>query len=302
MFLQSMKNYSAHFLLAVALVLGLTGCGTNGEGDNSAQSEQVEQQLSETPSVDEENNSDEEPVDDEDAKNEKTTEQSSGTPSDDDKQVEKGDVDATVVNVVDGDTIDILVEGKEERVRLLLVDTPETVHPEKPVQPFGHEASTYAEEALNGEDVRVEYDGPERDHYGRLLAYIWVDGMNFNQLLIEEGLARYAYVYDPPYTHAASMKDAEKEAQQQSKGIWSIEGYVTEEGFVSEEQSAEAPSSESDDYSGELPYDPNGPDRDCGDFSSQDEAQAFYEAAGGPASDPHGLDGNDNDGIVCESL
>ena len=51
-----------------------------------------------------------------------------------------------------------------------------------------------------------------------------------------------------------------------------------------------------------LKYDPNGPDRNCSDFSSQEEAQKFYEAAGGPAVDPHGLDGNDNDGIVCESL
>lgn len=205
---------------------------------------------------------------------------------------------AKVTNVVDGDTIDIQLEGKEERVRLLLVDTPETVHPSKPVQPFGAEASNYAKEILLGEEVRVEYDGPKRDHYDRLLAYIWIDGENFNQQLLEKGLARYAYVYDPPYTHAEAMSKAESRAKQQDKGIWSIDGYVTEEGFSVQEKKETNSSS----YSGNLPFNPDGPDRDCGDFSSQDEAQAFYESAGAPSVDPHRLDGNDNDGVVCESL
>lgn len=218
------------------------------------------------------------------------------------KEKQPGDVDATVTNVVDGDTIDIKINGREERVRLLLVDTPETVHPDKPVQPFGPEASDYAKEMLSGKEVRFEYDGPKRDHYDRLLGYVWVNGENFNQQLLEKGLARYAYEYDPPYVHAASMKNAETRAKQQEKGIWSIDGYVTDEGFREDESSSVEETKASSTYEGSLPYDPQGPDRDCGDFSSQEAAQAFYEAAGGPAQDPHRLDGHDQDGLVCESL
>ncbi|CDQ20957.1 thermonuclease family protein [Halobacillus karajensis] len=209
-------------------------------------------------------------------------------------------VKAMVTNVVDGDTIDIQINGKEERVRLLLVDTPETVHPNKPVQPFGPEASHFVKQKLDNKEVRIEYDGPKRDKYDRLLAYVWVDGENFNQQLLEKGLARYAYVYNPPYTHADSMQEAESRAQQQEKGVWSIDGYVTEDGFLEEAPINEEPASTDD--KGNLPYDPYGSDRDCSDFSSQEEAQAFYEAAGGPKEDPHRLDGNDNDGIVCENL
>ncbi|WP_394218645.1 thermonuclease family protein [Halobacillus trueperi] len=218
------------------------------------------------------------------------------------EEKQPGDIDATVTNVVDGDTIDIQINGKEERVRLLLVDTPETVHPDKPVQPFGPEASDYAKEKLSGKDVRFEYDGPKRDHYDRLLGYVWVNGENFNQQLLEKGFARYAYEYDPPYVHSASMKNAETRAKQEEKGIWSIDGYVTGEGFREGESSSVEETPASSTYVGSLPYDPQGPDRDCGDFSSQEEAQAFYEAAGGPAQDPHRLDGHDQDGLVCESL
>ncbi|GEN52830.1 thermonuclease family protein [Halobacillus faecis] len=219
-----------------------------------------------------------------------------------DEENQPGDVDATVMNVVDGDTIDIKINGREERVRLLLVDTPETVHPDKPVQPFGPEASDFAKEKLTGKEVRFEYDGPKRDHYDRLLGYVWVNGKNFNQQLLEKGLARYAYEYDPPYVHSAALKNAEKHAQQQAKGIWSIEGYVTDEGFREDESSRVEEMPASSPYEGNLPFDPQGPDRDCSDFSSQESAQAFYEAAGGPAHDPHRLDGHDQDGLVCESL
>mgnify|MGYP001333899735 CR=1 FL=1 len=78
-------------------------------------------------------------------------------------------VSATVTNVVDGDTVDVNLNGKKERLRLLLVDTPETVHPNQPVQPFGPEASQFAKETLSGQEVQLEFDGPERDNYDRFL-------------------------------------------------------------------------------------------------------------------------------------
>ncbi|UOQ43708.1 thermonuclease family protein [Halobacillus salinarum] len=223
---------------------------------------------------------------------------------------EEEKVTATVTKVVDGDTIDISLNGKEETVRMLLVDTPETVHPNKPVQKFGPEASAFAKETLSGKDIQLEYDGPKRDKYGRLLGYVWVDGHMFNQMLLEKGLARYAYVYDPPYTHAKEYIKAQNRAKKEKKGIWSVQGYVQDSGFQDKEAPAKEQSSENtkDTEEGKkssspsVRYNPNGPDRDCSDFSSQEEAQAFYEAAGGPKSDPHRLDGRDHDGVVCEGL
>ncbi|WP_246202668.1 thermonuclease family protein [Virgibacillus doumboii] len=225
-----------------------------------------------------------------------------------------GDATATVTRVVDGDTIEIRLNGKTEDVRLLLVDTPETVHPSEPVQPFGPEASQFAKSQLTGKKVQIEYDGPKRDHYGRLLAYLWVDGQNFNKMLLEKGLARYAYVYDPPYTHSNAFMKAQNRAKNAERGIWSRNNYVTSDGFNYQEsqQSDNTETASSNDSSPKstssnsssngLKYDPNGPDRDCGDFDTQQEAQDFYEAAGGPDADPHRLDGSDNDGEVCESL
>ncbi|MGN8644497.1 thermonuclease family protein [Gracilibacillus sp. HCP3S3_G5_1] len=138
---------------------------------------------------------------------------------------------ATVSRVVDGDTLNIELNGQKETVRLLLVDTPETKHPTLPVQPFGPEATEFAIEKLAGKDIQIEFDGPKRDNYDRMLGYIWVDGENFNQLLLEEGLARYAYVYDPPYIHQDEMQQAEQQARDSGIGIWSIDGYVNENGF-----------------------------------------------------------------------
>lgn len=275
-----LRRFSFLFTL---LFFILVGCTTEEEVNEEIESKEQTEKQQETDK--------EAPVkeNDQDPPQEET--------STDEEGDQPGDVSATVTNVVDGDTIDIQLAGKEERVRLLLVDTPETVHPSKPVQPFGPEASKYAKDILAGEEVRVEYDGPKRDHYDRLLAYIWIDGENFNQQLLEKGFARYAYVYDPPYTHAVTMSEAESRAKQQEKGIWNIDGYVTEEGFSAQEKE-ESDSS----YSGDLPFNPDGSDRDCSDFTTQEEAQAFYEAAGGPDIDPHRLDGNDDDGLVCESL
>lgn len=204
---------------------------------------------------------------------------------------------AVVTRVVDGDTLHIERNGREETVRLLLVDTPETVHPNKPVQPFGKEASQFARETLSGKEVQLEFDGPERDKYGRLLAYVWVGDTSFNERLLERGLARYAYVYDPPYTHSGALKEAEQEASDKEKGIWSLPGYVTEDGFAEGFEAEETKSSPAkrENLAGQD-------DKDCSDFHTQEEAQTFYEDAGGPEEDPHRLDGSDQDGRVCESL
>ncbi|SFQ33818.1 micrococcal nuclease [Salibacterium halotolerans] len=87
-------------------------------------------------------------------------------------------IKADIVDVVDGDTVTVdMDKGGEETLRLLLIDTPETVHPDEPVQPYGPKASKYAKELLpEGKDVTVEIDTTIRDDYDRFLAYLWVDG------------------------------------------------------------------------------------------------------------------------------
>jgi micrococcal nuclease len=206
-------------------------------------------------------------------------------------------ISAKVTKVVDGDTIEVTFDGRSEKVRLLLVDTPETVHPNKPVQPFGPEASKFAKETLSDQLVGIEIDVSERDKYGRLLAYVWIGDQIFNEMLLERGLARVAYVIPPNVKYVDRFREVQSKSQQEGIGIWSLENYAQEDGFNYEEDTTE----EQDSNTSNNKYDPNDPDRDCGDFSSQAEAQAFYEAAGGPDKDPHRLD-RDKDGTACDSL
>lgn len=140
---------------------------------------------------------------------------------------------AVVVRVVDGDTfVARMANGKEERVRMILVDTPETKHPRLGVQPFGPEASSFTKSQLTGKTVTLEFDVQERDKYGRLLAYVWLNHQNYNKLLIEKGLARVA-VFPPNTKYVDEFRAAQAVAQREKKGIWSIENYVTDHGYNS---------------------------------------------------------------------
>ncbi len=138
-----------------------------------------------------------------------------------------------ISRVIDGDTVIVrMPDGSEERVRLLLIDTPESVHPTEPVQKFGPEASAFAKETLKtGDKVTLEKGNPERDRYDRLLGYIWVGDTNFNQLMIEKAYARVAYVYEPNTKYIEEFREAEQKAKDKKLNIWSIPGYVTEKGF-----------------------------------------------------------------------
>lgn len=141
--------------------------------------------------------------------------------------------EAEVIRVIDGDTIIVKTdEGVEERVRLLLIDTPESVHPTEPEQLFGKESSDYAKEIIKeGDVVTLEVGNPERDHYDRLLAYVWIDDVNLNQLMIENGYARVGYIYEPNTKYLKEFEKAEINAKNKKEKIWSIDGYVTEDGF-----------------------------------------------------------------------
>ncbi|WP_059170559.1 thermonuclease family protein [Bacillus sp. FJAT-27445] len=140
---------------------------------------------------------------------------------------------AKVIKNIDGDTVVISLKGKEETVRLLCVDTPETQHPRLGVQPFGPEASDFAKTVLHkGKEIEVEPGiNWGRDKYGRLLAYLYVDGKMFNELLLEKGLARVAYVYPPNTKYVDRFYKIQDKAKKKGVGIWSIENYATEEGY-----------------------------------------------------------------------
>ncbi|MGF6948858.1 micrococcal nuclease [Neobacillus sp. B4I6] len=143
---------------------------------------------------------------------------------------------ATIVKNVDGDTINVNLNGKIEKVRMLCVDTPETHHPRLGVQPFGPEASEYTKEILSvGTKVEIEPGiGDGRDKYGRLLAYIYVNGKMFNEMLLEKGLARVAYIYAPNTQYVDEFYAIQKKAQEKGVGIWSIENYAQEDGYNTE--------------------------------------------------------------------
>ncbi|WP_461200338.1 thermonuclease family protein [Anoxybacillus sp. TBDG-1] len=137
----------------------------------------------------------------------------------------------TVQYVVDGDTIKIKKDGEIVTVRLLNIDTPETYR-EK--QAYGEEAKQFAKDVLLHKKVTVELSAKEQpyDRYGRLLAYIWLeDGTLYQEKIVQEGLARVAYVFEPDTKYAKRLYKAQEQAKKAKKRIWSVDGYVTEKGF-----------------------------------------------------------------------
>ncbi|MBM4371074.1 MAG: thermonuclease family protein [Deltaproteobacteria bacterium] len=120
-----------------------------------------------------------------------------------------------VVYVIDGDTL-VLAGG--ERVRLLGVDTPETHHPEVPVQRFGQEASAFTKKVATDRLVRLEAGPQERDAYGRLLAYVWMDGNCLNRELVRRGYAVAATRF--PHPRMDEFLAAEAEARAKKYGLW----------------------------------------------------------------------------------
>lgn len=137
-------------------------------------------------------------------------------------------MEAEVTSVIDGDTFRIRTdEGHNEKVRLLLIDTPEIG--DKP-EPYALEAREYTEELLAGQRVHLEFDESERDQYGRLLAYAYVDDQMVNQLLLEKGLARVA-VFPPDTRYVEDFREIETKARESRLRVWSINNYVTNRGF-----------------------------------------------------------------------
>ncbi len=209
---------------------------------------------------------------------------------------------ATVVGVADGDTIRVELDGLEESVRLILIDTPETRDPRRPVECFGREATARIKALLpEGQTVYLERDVTDRDRYGRLLRYVWVPdgeaGLGFllNERLVREGYAAL-YTYPPDVGYVERIRAAQQAAVEEGAGLWAACG------GTDTPLDTLTPPSRSDTAAGSgsaITVTPGGGDRDCSDFTTHAAAQAFFVAAGGSAADPHRLDG-DGDGIACE--
>lgn len=140
-----------------------------------------------------------------------------------DPRAGQGDSNATVIEVVDGDTLVVDIDGSEERVRLIGIDTPETVAPDRPVECFGPEASDHLKSLLPpGTRVRLERDLEARDQYGRLLVYAYraEDGLNVNLAQVETGHAE-TLTYPPNTTFESALARAEHAARDHDVGIWS---------------------------------------------------------------------------------
>jgi|GEM_PF-2065202 len=121
-----------------------------------------------------------------------------------------------VTKVIDGDTIQI---ETGEKVRYIGIDTPETVHPSKPVECFGKEATAKNKELVEGKTVRLEKDISETDKYGRLLRYVYVGDIFVNLELVKEGYA-VSSTYPPDVKYQDRFLEAQQEAREKQKGLW----------------------------------------------------------------------------------
>jgi micrococcal nuclease len=126
---------------------------------------------------------------------------------------------AEVLRVIDGDTIEVALGGAEEDVRYIGIDTPESAIPGEPVECFGKEAAAANEDLVGGETVRLVYDAERRDHYGRLLAYVFVGDEFVNAALVEDGFATTLEI-EPNTSRADDLARLEAAAGRDGAGLW----------------------------------------------------------------------------------
>lgn len=128
--------------------------------------------------------------------------------------------EAEVVRVVDGDTVEARIDGEVEDVRLIGVDTPETVKPDAAVECFGPQASSFTHRVLEGKRVRLVFGVERRDVYDRLLAYAYIGHRFVNAELLRRGLARTLAIA-PNTLHSAFFRRLELRAARSGRGLWS---------------------------------------------------------------------------------
>lgn len=202
-----------------------------------------------------------------------------------------------VLKVVDGDTIQVNIRGNKETVRLLGIDTPETVDPRKSVQCFGKAASDKMKSFVEGKPVILADDNTQgnRDKYKRLLRYVYLPNnvrTFVNGEMVKQG---YAFSYKQyPTKMLAKFNTFEKYAREHNLGLW---GSCP----VNAKKTSEIPIGKPAQKTQKSVSASAVGDKDCGDFTTHTEAQSFFISQGGPSSDPHKLDA-DKDGAACETL
>jgi len=128
-------------------------------------------------------------------------------------------LEAIVLHVDDGDTIDVRVDEKVERVRYIGIDAPEVAHEGRGGAPGGEAAARVNRALLRGRHVRLEFDQERRDRYGRLLAYVWTGGTMVNLEMVRLGYAR-ALTIPPNIRYARRFVRAEASAKRAELGLW----------------------------------------------------------------------------------
>lgn len=217
--------------------------------------------------------------------------------------------EAKVVKVIDGDTFVASVNGKNETIRIIGINTPETVDPRKKVECFGQKASEAAKKILTNQTVQLESDPSQsnRDKYDRLLRYVWTGGIvDFGKTMIAFGYA-YEYTYDIPYKYQSLYKQVQKEAQDKKLGLWADDACPVTPTIplkVKQPVQQQTTQQSTTSNSGACKYSCSGADKDCSDFSSHSEAQEFFQCCGFTAdNDPMRLDSvGMGDGVACESI
>lgn len=204
---------------------------------------------------------------------------------------------ASVIRVVDGDTVKVDINGVQGTIRIIGINTPETVDPRKPVECFGKEASTKAHELLDNQTVSLEVDTTqgERDKYGRLLRFIFLsNGTDFGKQMIADGYA-YEYTYSTPYIYQQDYKTAQSVAENAKRGLWADDVCSAAQTESASPSSSTTATSSTCSCSSNI--------YNCSDFSTHAAAQSVYNCCMAQVGkDVHGLDGSDNDGLACESL
>jgi len=132
---------------------------------------------------------------------------------------EQAVVRAYVTRVIDGDTIEVSIDGRDDEVRYIGIDTPETVKPGTPIQCFGPQASAFNHRLVEGRAVRLVFDSERRDVYGRLLAYVYVGQRFVNARLVALGYARTLTI-PPNDTHAGLFHRLARAAGLSGRGLW----------------------------------------------------------------------------------
>lgn len=137
------------------------------------------------------------------------------------------------IKAYDGDTIQASINGGKEKIRLLMVDTPEMNYNKGEAQPFAEEARDYTIKLLeNANKIEAVYDvGPETDNYDRLLAYVFVDDVLLQESLLKEGLAAVRFIHKPNNTFEDEFRDIQQDAEQEKLNIWSHDNYFQKDGF-----------------------------------------------------------------------